>query len=321
LKTPQGEPLIIGYRFLKDTPFILMIVKKKAELMAPWYKTRIELILFLAVSVTIILSVILCMATYMVTRIYEADQRRLAAIHHAEYANKMASIGRMSASVAHEINNPLAIINEKAGLIQDLFAYQKTYAADAKLNDLLNGIAASVRRAGNITKRLLAFARNLEAVKVEDIDLAALIKEVLSFLGKESEHRGIQIQVNTPEGLLPVQSHRGKLQQIFLNIINNAMAAMDDGGRLEITVHPEAENALSVDIADNGRGIPEEDLHRIFEPFFSTKTKHGGTGLGLSITYNLVQEIGGQIFVESELNKGTRFTVRVPTRLSMQEGD
>jgi len=319
MNTPRGEPLVIGYRFLKDTHFILMIVKKKAELMARWYKTRIELILFLAVSVTIILSVILCMATYMVTRIFEADQRRLAAIHHAEYANKMASIGRMSASVAHEINNPLAIINEKAGLIQDLFVYQKIYAEDAKLNGLLDGIAAAVKRAGDITKRLLAFARNLETVEIEEIDLTALIKEVLSFLGKESEHRGIKIQVNAPDGPLQTHAHRGKLQQIFLNIINNAIAAMDDGGQLEITLHGEEEGALSVDITDNGHGIPEGDVHRIFEPFFSTKTKHGGTGLGLSITYNLIQEINGQISVESELNKGTRFTVRVPTRISMRE--
>jgi signal transduction histidine kinase len=318
-RNAQGVPLVIGYRFIEDTPFILMIVKNKAELMAAWYRTRLELIVFLVVSVTIILAVVLGMATAMVRRIYEADQRRLAALHQAEYANKLASIGRMAAGVAHEINNPLAIINEKAGLIQDLFLIRQAYTQDPKLLGLVASILSSVKRAGGITKRLLAFARNLEA-QVESIDLAELIQDVLSFLGKEAQNRGIAIRVDVPEETPPVELERGKVQQIFLNIINNAMAAVADGGRIEVRVQPEAEGALAVDFIDDGCGIPREDLTRIFEPFFSTKTNRGGTGLGLSITYNLAQEIGGRIAVESEVGRGTRFRVFLPLKQPPREG-
>jgi signal transduction histidine kinase len=312
-KSPQGEPLVLGYRFLENTPFILMIVKNKAELMASWYRTRLQLIAFLVVSVTVILAVVLGTVTAMVRRIYEADQRRLMALHQAEYANKLASIGRMAAGVAHEINNPLAIINEKAGLIQDLFLIKRAYTQDPKLLSLLEAILASVKRAGGITKRLLAFARNLDA-QVESIDLADLIQEVLGFLGKEAQHRGIAIRVEAPADTPRVEVERGKLQQIFLNIINNAMAAVADGGHLDIHVRPEGPERVAVDFIDDGCGIPRDDLSRIFEPFFSTKAHRGGTGLGLSITYNLTQEIGGRLAVESALGQGTRFTVSLPLK-------
>ena len=104
----------------------------------------------------------------------------------------------------------------------------------------------------------------------------------------------------------------GKLQQIFVNIINNAFAAITDGGHIHVDVRMEGERQIAIMIQDDGCGIPKEDLERIFEPFFSTKKGAGGTGLGLSITYNLVQEIGGKITVDSEVGKGTTFKVMLP---------
>ncbi len=307
----EGEELVIGYRFIDGTPFILMIVKKKHELMKPWHGTRMQLITFLLISVTIILAVILGMVTYMVSNIYIADSNRLITLHQVEYANKMATIGRMAASVAHEINNPLAIINEKAGLIKDLFTLKKIYAGDAKLEGLLSSIISSVKRAGKITKRLLTFARNLEA-SIETIDLKKLIVEVLSFQEKEAAYRGLTIGIDIPDDMPSIHSDHGKLEQIFLNIINNAFAAVDDNGRLDIKAFQEGKDRVSIRFSDTGCGIPEKDLKHIFEPFYSTKTKLGGTGLGLSITYNLTQEIGGHLSVDSEMGKGSHFTVTLP---------
>jgi two-component system, NtrC family, sensor kinase len=318
-RNPAGEALLIGYRFIKDTPFILMIVKKKTELMKQWRKTRLQLIIFLLGSVSIILAVIIGTVTFMVNKVYNADERRLMTLHQMEYANKMASIGRMAASVAHEINNPLAIVNEKAGLIKDLFSLKKQYADDPKLRSLVDSILNSVKRAGKITKRLLTFARNLEAA-IEPVHLEEAIHEVLSFLTKEAEYRSLDIRVDVSADIPVIEIDRGKLQQIFLNIINNAFAAVCDGGHLWIQVNRADAEAVAVRFRDDGCGIPQEDLQRIFEPFFSTKTGQGGTGLGLSITYNLTQEIGGLIHVDSEIGKGTCFTVTLPLKPQAKEG-
>jgi signal transduction histidine kinase len=237
----------------------------------------------------------------------------------AEYANKMASIGRLAAGVAHEINNPLAIINEKAGLIKDMFTYKEEYTKDPKLHTTVDSILSSVERCGRITKRLLRFARHMD-VSIQTINLKEIIHEVLGFLGKEAEYRSINVSVDVPEDIPEFECDRGKLQQIFLNLMNNALAAMGDGGHLDAKVTRKDADHVSVTISDNGCGIPESDIEHVFEPFFSTKTKKGGTGLGLSITYGLVHEIEGRIDVQSKIDEGTSFTVTLPLKMTQKEG-
>jgi signal transduction histidine kinase len=310
----QADPLIVGYAFIKETPFVLMAVKKKDEMLRPWDAIRQRLIFFLAVSVAVILLVILGVATFLVNQIFSADHKRVMILHQVEYANKMASLGRLSAGVAHEINNPLAIINEKAGLIKDLFTLQPTYAEDPKLNRLVDSILNSVERCARITRRLLNFARHMD-VHPQELTVAEVIHEVLGFLGKEAEFRSIALSVESAPDVPSIMSDRGRLQEIFLNLINNAFAALNDGGRLAISVRRSAGGFIRVTVSDNGCGISMADQKRIFEPFFSTKTGRGGTGLGLSITYGLVQEIGGRIEVESALGRGTDFSVYLPLEL------
>lgn len=311
LKSDQGESFIVGYAYIAGSPFILMIVKNKHELMEQWYKTRAQLLGFVTVSLTVILLVILVIATYLVNKIHLADENRLMTLHHTEHANKMASIGRLAAGVAHEINNPLAIINEKAGLIKDLFTFKQAYAQNPKLTGLVDSIITSVERCGAITKRLLSFARHVD-VSIEPVNIMEVIDEVVGFFSKEAEYRSIEISLKTGADIPILQCDRGKLQQVFLNLVNNAFAAMSDGGRLEIGVSAQGKQSILIKVSDNGSGIPKADLDRVFEPFFSTKRKSGGTGLGLSITYSLVREIGGMIEVESEVGKGTTFSITIP---------
>jgi len=317
---PSGEPIFIGYAYISGTPFVLMIVQQKRLLMAPWQKTRMELIGFLAASITIILLVIFGVATYLVNNMYRVDQKRLEAFHQVEYANKMASLGRLAAGVAHEINNPLAIINEKAGLIQDIFTFGTRYVDANKLSRQVEAILESVTRCGAITRRLLRFARHMD-VTLEPIDLKEIVEEVLGFLGKEAEYRCIQLKVDVDEHIPPLESDRGKLQQIFLNLFNNAFAAMKDGGRLEITARRRDRNNITMKVADNGCGISDTDINRVFEPFFSTKQKDCGTGLGLSITYGLIKELGGTIEVESKVGEGTAFTITLPLAQEKKKDD
>jgi signal transduction histidine kinase len=311
--TDDGKQLIVGYAYIENTPFILLVAKPKDELMMPWYSTRTTLLAFLSISVLAVIIVIFGVITHLINKIHLADEKRLIAMHKLEYENKMASIGRLAAGVAHEINNPLAIINEKAGLIQDIFLLKGMYAKDEKLLSLVGWILKTVERCGTITMRLLSFARHID-VSIEPVNVKELFDEVLGLFEKESEYRGITINADVGSDLPVIESDSGKLQQIFLNLINNALAAMDRGGILNIKVERQNSTFISIIIADNGCGIPQENLDRIFEPFYSTKKKIGGTGLGLSITYSLVHKLGGTLEVDSKIGKGTTFHIVLPLK-------
>jgi signal transduction histidine kinase len=319
-KNGRGQSLIVGYSYIKGTPFILMNITRKNELMRPVYKINLLLVGFIAVSTTLILLVVMGVATRLVNEIYNADQQRVRTLREVEHSSKLASIGRLAAGVAHEINNPLAIIGEKAGLMKDIMMVEKGYPYQGKLMGLVDSILASVERCGAITKRLLGFAKHLE-VKIEPVDLATVIRDVLAFLNREASYRSITVTTDLPEDLPFFESDHGKLQQIFLNLVNNAFAAMSNGGTLEIRARQKPDKDIVVTVRDDGCGIPEADMERIFEPFFSTKKEKGGTGLGLSITYGLVQEIGGTIQVESELGKGSLFTITLPIERGERENE
>lgn len=316
-KEKDGTEVMAGYAYISDTPFILMVVKDTSRLMRPWEAIRIELIWLLSISILLILMAIAGVATRMVSKIFMADQTRVKTLENMEHTNRMASIGRLAAGVAHEINNPLAIINEKAGLIQDLFTLKKEYQDDPKLMSSIDSILFSVRRCGTITKRLLGFARQLD-VAVEEIDFRGLVGEVVGFLNKEAEYRSISINLDIPDDLPWLHTDKGRLQQVVLNLLTNAFQAMKDEGNLTISASVQ-DGELSFTVRDDGCGIPEKHLKRIFEPFFSTKKGSGGTGLGLFITFGLVQELGGHMQVESEEGVGTAFTITLPLRPQPKE--
>jgi len=318
---PYEGAYILGYAYIPDTPFILMIVKNKKEIMKSWNKTRFEILIFLSIGIFVVLFGVIGFATFFVNNIYIADQRRIKTLHQVEYSNKLASIGRLAAGVAHEINNPLAIINEKSGLIKDIFQLSETYSKDEKLIGLVDSIHASVARCGAITKQLLSFARHMD-FSFQPVDLEKIIREVIGFLGREAEYRNIKISVNVSDDIPQFESDRGKLQQVFLNLLNNAFAALSDGGTINISAILMRNERIRITVEDNGCGIPEKDLKKIFEPFFSTRTKVGGTGLGLSITYSLIQEVGGTVDVNSTIDVGTRFIMILPLNAkSIKEKD
>jgi two-component system NtrC family sensor kinase len=308
----QGEPLIVCYAQIDRSPFTLVVLSPRIALHAGWFPLRRDLLVFPAISVALILAVVIWGSIYVVNRVREADAKRAALYHKMEYTNKMAAIGRLGAGVAHEINNPLSIITQNAGLLKDLITLSEELPPRDKLTHLVNSVLNAAERCGGITHRLLGFARHME-VQWETIDLDGLLREVLEFLGKEASYRDIQIEFKYSGTPPPIVSDRGQLQQVFLNIVNNAFAAVDDGGQIEIGIEQLGDDAVAVTIADDGVGIPEEQLGQIFDPFFTTK-KGAGTGLGLSITYGIVQKLGGQISVESKVGEGTCFTVTLPIR-------
>jgi len=309
---------LIGYAYIQNSPFILMLVKRSQEIMKGWYSLRDEMIWLFCGSTVIIFIVILGISTFMVNKVYDADQTRLRAMESLASSSRLISVGRLAAGVAHEINNPLAVINENAGLIKDLFTLKKEYKGDEQMMELIDDVLESVARAGEITRQLLGFARDFEP-QIKPLQLSKVIPEVLSFLRKEALYRNIVINMDIPEDIPVIYSDHGSLRQIFLNLINNSFQAMsDDGGRLEILANKQKEGHVSISIRDNGCGISQEDKKRIFEPFFTTKGLKGGTGLGLSITHGLVRKLNGDISMHSKIGEGTTFTVTLPIN---SEGD
>jgi two-component system NtrC family sensor kinase len=306
----EGEKIFMSSAYIARAPFVLIHIKPAREAMGRWFSLRSELIGFLLVSAALILGVVLWGSGLLIRRMREADERRTALYHHVEYSNKLASIGRLAAGVAHEINNPLAIINEKAGLVLDLVTVESDVKHRERIVTAVDSILKSVQRCKKVTHRLLGFARHMDVTN-ETIDLESLLREVLGFLEKEAEYREVAVVFEIDPELPTITSDRGQLQQVFLNILNNAVAAVPHGGKIGIEIAREGADHVSVTVADDGVGIPRENLERIFEPFFTTKDG-SGTGLGLSITYGIVKKLGGEIRVDSTVGEGTRFTVKLP---------
>lgn len=307
----EGKSVVLGYAYIPKSPFILIMLSRPSYGHGGWLDLRTELVLFLAVSVLVIFAVILWGSGKFVNQIREADKKRVMLLHKVEYTNKLASLGRLAAGTAHEINNPLAIINEKAGLLKDLVTLQADRPLSAeKALDVTESILNSVKRCSTITHRLLGFAKHMD-IQNETVDLYSLVKELLGFLEKESAHRNLRVEIKATDDMPTITSDRGQLQQVFLNLINNAFAAVVDGGEIDISMHRAGSNTVKVAVTDNGVGIPKEDLGKVFEPFFTTKKSYG-TGLGLSVTYGIVQKLRGQISLRSEVGKWTCFTVTLP---------
>lgn len=312
-----GIPISIGYAYIENSPYILMLVKQSKEIMIGWYSLRNKMIWFFSACIIVTIIAALGISTFMVNKIYNADQTRLQAMERLESSSRLISIGRLAAGIAHEINNPLAVINENAGLIKDLFALKKEYKADQRLMELIDNVLESVERCGETTKQLLGFARHFEPT-IQPLQLNKVISEVLSFFRKEASYRNISINIDIPEDFPVIDSDHGSLQQIFFNLINNSFQAMNEGGRLDVLAAKKDERYIAVSIKDSGYGISQEDQKNIFEPFFTTKTMKGGTGLGLSIIHGLVRKLKGNISVSSKIGEGATFTVTLPIK---HEGD
>ncbi|MCF8040336.1 MAG: GHKL domain-containing protein [Desulfohalobiaceae bacterium] len=316
---PEGRDIFLSYVYFSKQEFVLFLVKERSLLLRSWYALKGQMLVVFSLSMVLIAFIIFRLTGLMVRRIKQADERREAAYRELEHNQKLSSIGQMAAGVAHEINNPLAIINEKAGLMQDLLKGAEDFARKDKFLGLVQSIIKSVDRARGITYRLLGFARRLET-HYEVLEVNNVLREVLGFLEKEAEERNVSIHLEFSEDLPKIHSDQGQLEQVFLNLMSNALAAVQDHqGQIQIRTWQINEQTVCVSIDDNGCGMDNETLRHIFEPFFTTK-KGYGTGLGLSITYGIIKKLGGDIKVASEKNVGTTFTIYLPVKEGTEKG-
>jgi signal transduction histidine kinase len=216
----------------------------------------------------------------------------------------MASLGLLAAGVAHEVNTPLTGISSFTQMLQD------QTADDDPSSELLHKIERQTERASKIVNNLLNFARQGRSSFVP-VALNDVIRDVLSLLEHQLMSARIQVRLELADELPEVMGDENKLQQVFLNLILNAQDAMPSGGWVTLTTAHKGVEVIAT-ISDTGQGISQDDIRRIYDPFFTTKgAGSSGTGLGLSITYGIIQEHSGHINVESSLGKGTSFSLRL----------
>jgi hypothetical protein len=220
-------------------------------------------------------------------------------------ADKLSSIGLLAAGVAHEVNTPLAVISTYAQMLA------KQISGDTEKAPLLDKIARQTFRASEIVNSLLNFSRTSPR-EFTSLDLNKVARETLTLVEHQFAKAGVKVELALADPLPRVKGNAGKLQQVFLNLLLNARDAMESGGTLLLAtaVH---DSVVRVSVSDTGAGIAPENLSKIFDPFYTTKgAVKKGTGLGLSVTYGIVREHGGEIEVESQVGKGTRFVLTFP---------
>lgn len=221
-------------------------------------------------------------------------------------AEKLTSIGLLAAGVAHEVNTPLAGISSYTQLLLD-----STPTSDSR-RDLLEKIEKQSFRASRIVNNLVNFARVRDG-EFREVNVNSLMLETVSLLEHQLWSHGVEVSLHLDPALPRTRGHEGKLQQVFVNLLMNAKDAMPDGG--SITVRTSHRNSgLVVAVKDNGKGIPGDVLHRIYDPFFTTKDVGKGTGLGLSVCYGILQEHEGRIQASSQVGEGSTFTVHLPVK-------
>lgn len=223
-------------------------------------------------------------------------------------AEKLSSIGLLAAGIAHEVNTPIAGISSYTQML-----LKDTPASDQRKH-ILEKIEKQTFRAAEIVNGLLNFSR-MNGSEFKEVNINNLIHDSLNLLEHQLQSCNIKVESQYDSSLPPVHGNQGKLQQVFINLFLNARDAMPKGGALTVQTAMN-ESMVIVDVADTGLGISEENIKKIFDPFFSTKAVGKGTGLGLAVTYGIIQEHGGRILVDSDNGKGAHFRVKLPTRLN-----
>jgi len=240
--------------------------------------------------------------------------------HQVQHMEKMASLGKLSATVAHELNNPISGILTYARLVErELDEQPLDEELREKLGRYLGLVQQESTRCGSIVRNLLLFARR-DRGEMSAVDLNEIVDRSLMLVRHHMEMTSVTLRAGRLEGDPTLFADGGELQQMLVALFVNALEAMPEGGELRVDLEGDA-HEVRVEVGDTGTGIPEDALPSIFEPFFSTKTKESGVGLGLAVVYGIVHRHRGRISVESTVGKGTTFHLALPREAARNGGD
>jgi len=308
----DGEDYIVVSAALTGADWRLVFQQEASDALAELAAAERLALLILVTGALAILGMSLFMFRRLVTRFRLIDLRTEMMNRQMIEAGKLASIGELAAGIAHEINNPVAIMIEEAGWVGDLLEDEgREMSCREEVERALAQIRTQGVRCKDITHKLLSFARQTDT-RVTMVSLPELVTEVVNLSMQPARYARIEFSLNIDPHMPPIMASPTELQQVFLNLINNSIQAMEqDGGTLIISCHASPDEAF-ITVADTGPGIPEANLSRIFDPFFTTKPVGRGSGLGLSICYGIIHQMGGTIEAESTVGHGTSFNIRLP---------
>ena len=307
---------LVADAWIEDPRWMLVVKQDYSEAFTAVNHANYVTLLFVHLSALVIFIVSFLTARHMINVIKKRDVEADQLNKQLMQTGKLASVGELSAGVAHEINNPLAIVLTERQILLDMMGRTPTLDVDFKeqLSDSLSQIDVQVQRCKRITQNLLRFSRRTKSV-IETVDINSFIGEVIDLMEREAKTTGIKFLPDMEKDLPPLLTDPSQLQQVFLNMITNAIDAHDGipYGSIRInTRSDDQDRGVQVVFADTGRGIAPENLEKIFDPFFTTKEVGKGTGLGLSICYSIIRRLGGDVIVRSEIGKGTEFTIFLP---------
>jgi len=306
-----GDEITYAYSWLNAADWALIVQPSLVRTSSLLGDARVRIIAIAVAFVLIGFVVAIFRARKLVEIQIESDRTRA----QLEHASKLATVGELAAGIAHEINNPLAAINEEAGLVKDFLNPEYGREIDrGALSEHLDSIQESVFRCRDITHKLLGFVRKTEMeFRVHSVN--QLIDGVLDgLLGPEMAVSNIEIKRDYDDSIPEFNTDGNGLQQVFLNIIKNSIDALEDKpGEISISTE-QIGQSVRIRISDTGCGMKPEQLERVFLPFYTTKEVGKGTGLGLSVSYGIVKSLGGKIEVSSSLGEGTTFTITLPIR-------
>lgn len=312
----QQKEIFVGGIWLEQKEWLLVVEEDKRGELQPLFKTRTATWGVMGGGFAAIIFGTLLMTRMIVAQQENVSRQQAQMNEELIQSSKMAALGKLAAGVAHEVNNPLAVIREKAGWMRDLLEEEdvKASANFQEFVDAVDKIEQHVERAGKVVHRMLGFARRMEPV-CNDIYINDVLKQTTAFLENEIRFRNIELIWALKPDLPTIQSDAAQIQQVILNLFNNAIDAIDRNGHITVATRYDQEaDMVGISIRDDGPGMDKEVQRRIFDPFFTTKKVGEGTGLGLSISYSIINKLGGSIRFESDAGKGTEFIILLPVK-------
>lgn len=328
-----GRVVLMAKTWMNDNRWLLVVQQDSDDAYGELVAVRNKAILVFLFGLLSVIGVAFFTARSLVRRIEESEEQKGFLDDQLIQSQKLASIGELAAGIAHEINNPLQVMLMEVGWMNDLVKRDglKEVKELGELTESIREIGIQTGRCRDITSKLLSFSRKMDSV-VKDVDINKLLEEVISIRENEAYLDNISFVRDYQTDLPLVYSDPSLLRQVVFNLINNAIDAISRGG--EITVRSRSRsrvvssaakqgsrgNSVVMTVTDTGSGIPEENLSKVFVPFFTTKPVGKGTGLGLSICHGIIQRLGGTISCESQVGKGTTFTVEVPVEQETRQG-